>query len=84
MQNIGEAVTTVDLLTNFFNSFTAMSNSLVSALVALGIVWSTIVTACSVLATKMPTPNETAPTSYKLWHKVINLVAFHYGNAANK
>lgn len=81
---IQEAVTTVDLLTNFFNSFTAMSNSLGSALVAFGVVWSIVVTACSALATKMPVPNETAPMSYRLWHKIVNMIAFNYGNAANK
>jgi hypothetical protein len=84
MEHLNEATNYVNLLSNFFNAFSAMFNSLGSALIAFGVVWSVIVTACSALAVKMPKPNDTAPVSYLLVYRAVNLIAFNYGNAENK
>lgn len=83
MEHLNNAVGWVNLLANFFNAFSAMFNSLGSALVAFGVVWSVVVTACSALATTMPKPNETAPVSYILFHRIVNRIAFNYGHAKN-
>lgn len=84
MEHLNEATNYANLLSNFFTAFSAMFNSLGSALVAFGVVWSIIVTACSALATKMPRPNDTAPVSYLMIYRAVNLIAFNYGNAENK
>jgi hypothetical protein len=84
MNNLNEATDMVNLVTNFLNAFSAMFTSLGSALIAFGVVWSVVVTACSALATKMPKPNESAPVSYLLVYRAVNLIAFNYGNAENK
>ena len=84
MEHINEAVTWVNYLSNFFNAFSSMFNSLGSALIAASTAFFTFAGICSAAASRMPKPNDNAPLSYILIYRFINRVAFNYGNAENK
>lgn len=84
MENLNNAMTFASYVANFFNAFSAMFNSIGSALIAISTAFFTFSGICSAMASRMPKPTETAPLSYFMLHRFVNKVAFNYGHADNK